>query len=216
MAFDKGAVFKFDAKEIQAAAAALRDANREAAQAEDKKAKNQKREAPQAQPQESQTAQSLTSALQSFSKNSIVQGIGGSIASGGALSGSGLGQNLASGALGLAAGGAGLVGGPLAGAIAGAMSQPLELFIERFFNKQNQIESQAASAVTGQVQQFAARGIEVGDAEIKQALETQRAIAERSVNAMRQVARVQDETSGSIEGMIGGFVRRGLDAVGIG
>lgn len=164
---------------------------------------------------ESALAESLSSTLKKVQGNQLVQGIGRTIGSPGAsfaasgLAGGGA-QQLTS-FLGPAIGTA--IAGPIGGIIGQALTGPLNSFIDRFFAEQKQVEQQAGQEVQRTVGRFAAAGVGVTDEEISILLQQERGKAERQVDAMKQVAKVQDQTSNTVEGIIASYARRGLDAL---
>ena len=164
------------------------------------------------QAQQSGSAGVLNSAVSRAGSIPGVGNIGSAIAGGGSFSGSGISGNLASGAI---SGGAGLVAAfnPVAGVLAGAVGGVMTKFTDRFFGKLAEVENAAGSATKGRVAEFASRGINLGDGDIQKFLDAQRAQAKRVQDAMEQVTRVQDATSGTIEGFIGNTIRRGYDAI---
>jgi len=164
---------------------------------------------------ESQLAKTLSGSLQKIQRNQLVSGLGSLVSSPGAsFSASGLAGGLAGqGLTSLVPAITGAIGGPLASTIASAMTAPLNSFIQRFFAEQKQIESQAGAAVSSKVGKFAAAGIGVSDEEINTLFELERARAQRGIDAMKQVARIQDTSNNSIEGILSSTFRRTVDAL---
>jgi len=160
-------------------------------------------------------AAGISSGLQGLTGSKTASAFGQiATTAGGTVSGSGIPGALADTAKGaLPAVIAGAGGGALALAISGAMSGPLNLFIDRFFNERQQVESEAGRAVQSQVSSFAEKGIAVGDGDIQQLLEVERARSRRVLDAQKQVAKIQDLTNNSIEGMISRTFRRSVDAL---
>jgi len=99
---------------------------------------------------------------------------------------------------------------PVFGEIAGML---VGVFTDALSEKAKAVEGGARQDVQEIVTKFAKAGIAVDDKDIKDLLDHFRGQNTRVFDSMRQVARVQDQTSNTFMGTIGSYVRRGQDLV---